>query len=231
MYDNYDDFFEPSEYDMMVEELKTTLRKSIAKEWVDKMNKLEKENSELQEIKKNFEEIKRDYENKKLQAVKDARTMRLKELMQDVQKCYWKPETRPAYSPKCNKCNEDRKITFFSPSGKKLSEDCECKKHKYIYAPMCEVVYEIRLKNRNSNLVNVYFTSQKGDNDDDYFITTEYYGNKIIVEDYYDNFTSLSNEKLDNLYFVSEQKCQEFCDWYNKTIFKVDTDKYKIENK
>lgn len=229
-FDICDNFYEPSEYDMMVEELKTTLRKSIAKEWVEKMNKLEQENKELQEVKRDLEEIKRDYENKKLQAVKDARTMRLKELMQDVQKYYWNPSPMFAYTKKCNKCNENREIIFKSPSGRVCAEMCDCSTGKRIYTPMRMDIYEVSLRNRNAKIANVFFRAQRRNNDDDYFITTEYYDNKIVVEDDAD-FAPLGNEKLENLYFVSEEKCQEFCDWYNKEILKVDTDEYKIENK
>lgn len=236
-FDVCDDFYEPSEYDMMVEEFKTTLRKSIAKEWVDKMNKLEKENSELQEIKRNFENIKRDYENKKLQCeiekervIKDAKRMRLKELMQDVQKSYWKLSWIYAYTKKCNKCNENRKIIFKSPSGKEYSENCKCSIGKQIYVPMRVDIYEISLRNIGTGTANVFFREQKGCNDNIYYQSAEYYDNKIIVEDDAD-FVSLDIETKNDFYFVSEEKCQEFCNWYNKEILKVDTDEYKIENK
>lgn len=236
-FDICDNFYEPSAYDLMVEELKTTLRKSIAKEWVEKMNELRRENNELQEIKENFEKIKRDYENKKQQCeiekervIRNAKRMRLKELMQDVQKSYWKISWIYAYTKKCNKCNENRKIIFNSPSGKECSEDCKCSIGKQIYVPMRVDIYEISLRNSYDKTANVFFREQKGCNSNYYYQSAEYYGNKIIVEDDA-NFASLDIEAKNDFYFVSEEKCQEFCDWYNKEILKVDTDKYKIENK
>lgn len=241
MFDNYDNFYESSEYDMMVEELKTTLRKSVAKEWVDKMNELRKENNELQEIKENFEKIKRDYENKKQQcelekesvvkdAERNARNMRLKELLQDVRKYYWKTSPIFAYTKKCSKCNNNRKIAFKSPSGKEYFEDCECSIGKRVFTPMRVEIYEISLRNSYDKTANVFFREQKGCNSDYYYQSAEYYDDKIILEDDA-NFASLDTETKNDFYFVSEEKCQEFCDWYNKTILEVDTDLYKIENK
>lgn len=237
-YTDYENFYEPSEYDMMVENFKDTLRKSVAKEWVDRMNELEKENNELQEIKKNFEEIKKDYEHKKQQcdwekekAIKDAeqnaKRMRLKELMQDVQKSYWKPSLRYVYTKKCNKCNENREIVFKSPSGKEMSENCECLKSVRVYFPICEVIYEISLKDGYNKTANIFFTEQRKTNDDNYYVSTEYYESKTIIEDDVD-FATLNIDTNEILYFVSEEKCQEYCSWYNKEILKIDMSKYQL---
>lgn len=237
-YTDYENFYEPSEYDMMVEEFKDTLRKSVAKEWIDRMNKLEKEINELQEIKKNFEAIKKDYEQKKRQcerekemvirdAEQNAKRMRLKELMQDVQNSYWKPTLKYVYTKKCNKCNENRKIIFKSPSGKEMSEDCECLKSVRIYHPTCEVIYEISLRNSYNKTANIFFTEKRSTDDDNYYVSTEYYGDKTIVEDDVD-FATLDIDNKKDLYFVSEEKCQEFCDWYNKEVLKIDMSKYQL---
>lgn len=240
MYDCTDceNFYEPSEYDMMVEEFKDTLRKSVTKEWIDRMNKLEKENNELQEIKKNFEAIKKDYEQKKQQcerekemvirdAEQNAKRMRLKELLQDVQKSYWKPSPRYVYTKKCNKCNKNRKITFKSPNGKTLSEDCQCLKSAFAYLPICEVIYKISLKDGYNKTANIFFTEKRSTDDDNYYVSTEYYGSKTIVKDDVD-FATLDIDHNKDLYFVSEEKCQEFCDWYNKEVLMIDMSKYQL---
>lgn len=71
-----EDFYsEPSEFDMQIEEFKESLSKSVKKEYLEEMEKLRKENQALWEVKKNFEQIKREYENKKHKleiAVRDA---------------------------------------------------------------------------------------------------------------------------------------------------------------
>ena len=59
------DYFEPSEFDEKIEELKNELRESVKKEINDEIEKLRKENKELQGIKRNFESVKKDFERKK----------------------------------------------------------------------------------------------------------------------------------------------------------------------
>lgn len=58
------DYFEPSEFDEKIEELKNELRESVKKEINDEIEKLRKENKELQGIKRNFESVKKDFERK-----------------------------------------------------------------------------------------------------------------------------------------------------------------------
>lgn len=59
------DYFEPGEFDEKIEELKNELRESVKKEINDEIEKLRKENKELQGIKRNFESVKKDFERKK----------------------------------------------------------------------------------------------------------------------------------------------------------------------
>ena len=63
-----DDFYcEPSEFEMQVEEFKESLAKSIKSEFLEEMERLKAENRKLQGIKDNFEQVKRDYERKKME--------------------------------------------------------------------------------------------------------------------------------------------------------------------
>ena len=63
-----DDFYnEPSEFGMQVEEFKESLARSIKSEFLEEMERLKKENRKLQGIKDNFEQVKRDYERKKME--------------------------------------------------------------------------------------------------------------------------------------------------------------------
>lgn len=48
MYYEFDDYFEPGEFDEKIEELKNELRESVKKEINDEIEKLRKENKELQ---------------------------------------------------------------------------------------------------------------------------------------------------------------------------------------
>lgn len=61
-----EDFYnEPSEFEQQIYEFKEALSKQVRDEFIEKMDKLEKENAELQTVKKDFDKIKQDYEDKK----------------------------------------------------------------------------------------------------------------------------------------------------------------------
>ena len=62
---DYDDFYnEPSDSDIAIEELKEHLRNEVKSEILSKLKRLEKENKELQEVRKNWLNIKRELESK-----------------------------------------------------------------------------------------------------------------------------------------------------------------------
>lgn len=220
----YEDFYEPSEYDQMVEEFKETLRASVKKEWLDRMNRLEEENKKLQEVKKNFKAIKKDFENAKcdceaeknralVNAKREAYNARLSELLGDVQSDYWKITTEHISQPKCDKCDKNRQIEYITPMGRKAKEYCSCYDSKLMYIPEQMTIYEIKLRNTHDDKVGIWFIRKY--KDEDLFInSTEYLGNKKII----DNDTSVDEIPVDNkydLYFKSMEKCQEYCDYLN----------------
>ena len=231
-YPDYDSFYsEPSEFEMQIDEFKNALKQSVTQEWIDKMNALENENTELQEVKKNFETIKSDYENKKREcelekervireAESTARRARLRELMQDVQVSFWDLSSVGMYGAKCDKCNENRQISYTTPSGKEAFEDCMCAERIYIMQPRLQILYEISLRDRNNKTVHAWFQEHRGD-DDNWYSNSNYLGEKIIVEEY-TNFEALNMDDVRKFYFRTEERCQEFCDWYNSKIKGID---------
>lgn len=87
---------------------------------------MKEENRKLQGIKNNFEQVKKDYERKKLEcdrmmceAEKNAKRMRIEELMERFKTFLWSPSWEYLYGPKCDKCDESRRIEVTLPSGKK----------------------------------------------------------------------------------------------------------------
>ena len=220
----YEDFYEPSEYDEMVEEFKNTLRESVKQEWKDRMAKLEAENKELQEVKKNFKAIKDDYENAKsnceaeknralVNAKREAYKARLSELLGDTQVNYWKITTERIQKPKCDKCDDNRRIKYITPMGREATEYCSCYDGGTRYIPEQMTMYEIKLRNTYDERVGIWFIKKY--KDDDLFVnSTEYFGNRVIIEDDTDLDEISADNKYD-LYFKSIEKCQEYCDWLN----------------
>lgn len=220
----YEDFYEPSEYDEMVEEFKNTLRESVKQEWKDRMAKLEAENRELQDVKKNFESIKQEYENKMrscewekerviANAKRDAEKERLSELFEDMQSSYWKIKRDHIKKPKCDKCDRNRQIEYITPLGRKAKEFCTCNESETKYVPCEMVIYTISL---NNHKLGARFV-KKNQEDEVYVNDSEYHGNKTIIKDQ-DDVSSLSEDDMWSFYFESEEKCQAYCDWLNNKV-------------
>lgn len=225
----YEDFYEPSEYDQMVEEFKETLRESVKKEWLDRMNKLEEENNKLREVKKHFEAIKADYEEAKrnceaeknralVNAKREAYKARLSELLGDVQANYWKITSERVPKPKCDKCDNNRRIKYITPMGREATEYCSCYDGETIYIPEQMTMYEIKLHNTYDEKMGIWFI-QKYKDDDLFVNSTEYLGNRVIIEDG-TTFDEISVDNKYNLYFKSIEKCQEYCDYLNSLEIK-----------
>lgn len=149
------DYFEPGEFDEKIEELKNELRESVKKEINDEIEKLRKENKELQGIKRNFESVKKDFERKKDEcdrairnAESKAKQARLKELMEHFKVTLWAVSWDYRYKKKCDKCDKNRRIQVVLPSGKTVDDECSCRVNKKVYYPKENVLYELIERNR-----------------------------------------------------------------------------------
>lgn len=223
---DYEDFYEPSEYDQMVEEFKETLRESVKKEWLDRMTKLEEEIKELREVKKNFNQIKSDYEKYKWEckqeservianAKREAYKARLSELLGDTQLNYWGITTELIQKPKCDKCDENRMIKYITPMGRKATEYCSCHDSETRYIPDQMTMYEIKLHNTYDNKIGIWFIKKYKDDDDVFVNSAEYLGGRVIIEDKV-KVDEISVGNKYKLLFKSMEKCQEYCDYLNK---------------
>lgn len=139
MYDYWND--EPSEYDMMIEDLKESLRESVREEIKDEIESLRNKLAELSDIRDNWSQKVKELEKEKCKyqeaarnAGYEAKKTRLSELMESIEHEAWTVRYRYEYiKPKCDKCDDKRQIHFKSPSGRDMSEDCECAKRKAVY--------------------------------------------------------------------------------------------------
>lgn len=216
----YDENFyqEPSEFEMMVNELRATLLKSVKEEYINEMDRLREENKELQEIKKNFEQIKRDYEKKKREVATEyevkksqVRRERLSELMQDCEVELYTVGSASKYKPKCDKCDKDRKIHFKTPSGKDTFEMCECSSRIHIYEPIPTLISSFSI--RNGKGYAWYKVQDRGRHDE--YLT--YYedsisGSELITSEEQFDDKVYSYKTL----FQTEELAQKYCDWKNE---------------
>ena len=69
----YDDFYnEPSEADIYIEELKDKIRTEVKEDIINELEKLRKENKELQDVKNNINKLEKEYNQKKNELEKDG---------------------------------------------------------------------------------------------------------------------------------------------------------------
>lgn len=219
----YDEEFynEPSEYDQMVDEFRDSLIKSVKQDFLDKMERLEKENAELREVKQNWERLKTEYEEKQRELIykieQERRNVRRERLAKLFEQCgmnvtLFKPKESLFRLDKCEKCDENRRIHFKSPSGIDLQEECECSRGYYPVSPVLYTMVKFHRHIKNQDC-NVYAFFQ--DESDDYY---DYYRSyPIVCTNLYhgQDFSGLYAELKENVFFEYEEQCRLYCDYIN----------------
>ena len=225
MYYDYDDYWaELSEFDQQIEEFKDSLRNSVKDEIKEKIASLENELSELKEFRDEKDKFIQECESKVREAKREAevairtakeseekwKKARLHQLLGDYLTVGWKVGNSWEYGEKCNKCDENRKIHFTSPQGKKYTEDCRCAKRHYKYFP------------KEATLCKFYVRKENFGWDDNRYYTV------VDCDDYYDryeraDFVYIFSDDIDyekvnsyNAVLLNKEDCQKFCDWKNK---------------
>jgi hypothetical protein len=207
----YEDYFTEECYEFVsqkLEEIKAFALSNIRKEHVDKMDKLIAENKELREFRDRKEEIENEYslivanlEEETRNAKSLAKKARLKELFGDNFVEAWGTEIEYIIKPKCDKCDENRLINFKSPTGRELSEPCECDKKTQIYKPLRLELVKIEEYLSDSGY---YYAHYKGSNTN---------GERILAVYAYRGqaFEGVCSDT----YFLDKETCQAYCDWKN----------------
>lgn len=225
----YDDFYnENDELDRLVIELKESALKGVKQDILDKVSRLEKENKELQEIKNNWDELKNDYQRKERellseveQAKRDAKKLPIKELFENLQEEYYVVERKYDYIEKCDKCDDNRKLTLIDSYGRETKVDCVCKKMKKTNW-LVETKYLNGINSfskRNGELKKwVYLDYYKSDySGEDGYYTSSKYLNENVVNSFEEALEALkkSNKKI---YFTRESDAQRYADYLNKNL-------------
>ena len=217
--------YEPSEFEEKCDELKTMIKQSALKEINDELVRLKSENTSMKSIVDNFnnkvkelEQEKQKYiwnENKlKEEITCQLRKERLSNLLDGFQTTLYTINNEGKKQPKCNKCDENRYIHFKSPSGKDMTELCECCRSNNFYVVKESECKEFRIcdfsnDNRKGKLIGWYKLRRARDNDYDYYENSDYAYDSI-----YDNqpFEEVNRNKI---YFYDKDKAKEYTDWLN----------------
>lgn len=216
----YDDFYNegPSDYELFMNDLKETLKKSIKDEFIKEMDRLRAENKKLQDIKENFEQIKLNYVHKEQELKAKEQDMerslarkKITELttVADMKSQIFYIDDATVLLPKCDKCDENRLIHFKSPSGRDYTEpcpNCGTKFRKYLVKPVDTL--KISFPNDPQiKRVAYYLRHDNWGNDYTYRLQDIYRGS---VED----FDLQANKS--QVAFESKELAQEICNRLNK---------------
>lgn len=218
----YEDFYNegPSDYELFMNDLKETLKKSIKDEFIKEMDKLKAENKKLQDVKENFEKIKLDYAHKeqelKAREQDMEKNLARKKIMElatiaDMKAQIYYIDDDTAYLPKCDKCDENRLIHFKSPTGKDCTESCpNCGTtyHKYYVKPI--------------DTMKILFPNDPALHRVAYYLRHDRWGESYSYElqDIYKgsaaDYDISSGYKMHHTAFESKELAQKVCDKINK---------------
>ena len=214
------DFYnEPTEFDIQMDEFKKSLMKNIKQEFLDKMEKIQKENVELQEIKKNFDSIKTSYiikerelAREKENAMSEAEKLQLSNLLKDREIVMYKVGYEYIKRPKCDKCDNNRKIEYISPLGKTMFEDCDCSKSDSKRVPTPWVLFEFTTANTYGKELSMWYREVKESSGNVYFESYSEICKKVYSD-------SMKYEDIDTYtFFRNEEDCQKYCDSFKENI-------------
>lgn len=213
-----DDFWsETPEFDEKVEEFKEALRADVKRETQGLIEKLQKELDELKDYKARKSEIEAGYRDEvakikkaELELEDKYRNKRAQEILAKCCAVGWRAAWKyDEPKVKCDKCDEDGYITFYSPQGTKYTEQCKCRRRKVIYYPA-----EVRLAriyaNKSPDTVQFYYDKVQGDSES-YSDYTRCY---LVKKGDYEKLNIKETQRYDTV-FESKEDCERYCEWYN----------------
>lgn len=226
-YYDYEDYYEPSEFEEKMEELKKTLKESVKEEICNRIKELEEENMRLRGIKENWDKLESEYksmyvalEREKNSYKQSAAQMRLNQLFEatGMNVILYKPSGTYVYKPKCDKCDDKRKIHYVSPQGRNCEENCMCADRYYKYVPSPQFLCEFRVNryrnNNNKYPLMMWFKEYRESNSDydGYTYDSSTYCTFIYNGEDYE---FVKTEHPYDVFFREELECLKYCDWLN----------------
>lgn len=230
MYYDDDYFYEESEFDERINELKDSLRNQVKDEIKNKIEELTKRNEELEERQKNLNSLEKEYQDKirnfeyeKERIISNAKkeiyNANLKQFLDFVfeHQTLYEVKYKSIEQEKCPYCDNNRQIKVKDILGREYTTRCKCYGYKtsyYVYESKCHLYFEKEsLSNRFRMILQV--------NDDGCYINTDIFGfsgEKTIMTDYlYEKFDENNPPKsYYRAYFTSKEEAQKYADYLNR---------------
>lgn len=212
-----ENYYEPTVADEIFEEYRNKMKDALLESIKTDMdnlkymnNKLIDENKTLRDKELEVRQKERELESKKSTLERDVKRERLSKLMADFQVVMYRTDYNSELLPKCDKCNNDRKIEFLSPTKKLTYEDCECKKYKKFYQPQEYICTSFKVS-RDDGCMWMWY-KENHECDYDYYS----YDSSDCAETVYTEGIEYKDLSEYRTYFKTKEDCQRYCDWLNK---------------
>ena len=232
MYNDYFDFPEPSTGDIVFEEIKKVLLGTLKEEIKQELEALRKENEELRPFKEDRDRLQRELDtlrsdcNRRIrEADTNAENRMFEALLGEHMIQAWKVGKDYILPPKCEKCDDQRKLHFISPRGKAMTEPCECSQSEVVYSPKPALLARFRVK-PDAIAKNQFRDDSFCNKPLHYWYTTEY-STLDDAEFRISDCSEVGAPRASDLkpmnelnewhsVFTSKERCQEFCDYLTK---------------
>jgi len=217
MYDyDIEPCYEPTIADEIMLEYQQKMKDALLSSVKHQIETIEGENERLKEqnekLMKEVNGIKqreRDLDNKKLNYEREVRRKRLSDLMGDFEVLMYQADGDSVKIPKCGNCNENRKIEFISPLGRKTNEPCTCDVIKAVYSVKESRCCEFRIDGDGNSMLMWYEIEEDRNSEYDHGSNLARYAYKEGTP-----FEELETSSY-NTFFKLKEDCQKYCDWLN----------------
>lgn len=235
MYYEEEPYYEPTIADEIIMEYQQKMKDALLESVKYEIDQIKEENERLKKQNEEFrkrensisskerdlkvkeENLKREVTNEFYQTnIGDT----LKQYLEDCE--VWFADKERYQNPKCDLCNEDRKLVAQYPNGKTSEANCDCAKFFSKYIPNLSSITMIRFNKRDSRyssdrrfyLAETYSPSgRRGDYDYDY----QEFKILHVIDAFDETIIELHENKTygERLGFRSKEECQKYCDWLN----------------
>lgn len=220
MYED-DFYYEPSEFEMQLDDFKQSLMQSVKNEFKSELERLRKENAELRDFKqqkrnieREIETLKRKAEQDKEEAFRQAKRARLSELMGGFEVEMWTPEYYYMESRKCNLCDDKRQIHYRTPLGRNAVETCTCAGRIAVYHPAKNILHKISTRRDWGTIKNAWlYYSLASDGDYDSAENRSSDAAKNLFVQGVTTFEEVESNHYRRFYFENFEDCHRFCTW------------------
>jgi len=237
-YDEFENYYEQSEVDQLVEEFKDKIREHLLpniREEIERLNKLnfelkqknEKYKKRESEINAKERDLKYKEENLKREVEKEFYESNIGDTLKDyIEKSeVYFADSKGLRQDKCSLCNGKRKLVANFPNGKTTETNCDCSNLIHKFVPEASELSLIKFNKRDSRyqserkfyISKTYIPSKESSYRDDY----SYNEFKLcqIVNEFNEDIKLLHEEKEYNtkIGFIIKEECKKYCDWLNST--------------